>query len=118
MYKLDNNKDRRLSRLLCHATESNVLCEEPAVTDERHTIPRDGKSPPSRNSTWVILMRAFPETGNPCFARRSVWPSGPIQNEKKNAQVENPYGREKALQQDWHRQNQAAPDQDAPYPFV
>ena len=26
-----------------------------------------------------------------------------VQNEKNNAQVEDPYGREEALQQDWHR---------------
>jgi hypothetical protein len=39
-------------------------------------------------------------------------------NEKTNAQVEDPYGREEALQQDWHRKNQAGPDQDAPHPYV
>src|ERR1035437_5609575 len=35
---------------------------------------------------------------------------------EKNAQVEDPYGREKALQQDWHRQNQAGPGEDAAHP--
>jgi len=37
---------------------------------------------------------------------------------EENAQVEDPYGREKALQQDWHRQNQAGPDEDASHPYV
>ena len=37
---------------------------------------------------------------------------------EENAQVEDPYGREEALQQDWHRQDQAGPGQDAPYPYV
>jgi hypothetical protein len=40
------------------------------------------------------------------------------QDEKKNAQVEDPYGRGQALQQDWHRQNQAGPDEDAAHPYV
>jgi hypothetical protein len=40
-----------------------------------------------------------------------------VENEKKNAQVEDPYGRGQALQQDWHRQNQAGPDEDAAHPY-
>jgi hypothetical protein len=51
--------------------------------------------------------------GHPIRRKRGKSP-----NEKMNAQVEDPYGCEKALQQDWHRQNQAGPDQDAPHPYV
>jgi hypothetical protein len=40
------------------------------------------------------------------------------ENRENNAQTEDPYGRGQALLQDWNRQNQAAPDQDAPHPYV
>ena len=41
----------------------------------------------------------------------------PTKKREDNAQVEDPYGRGQALQQDWHRQNQAGPDEDAAHPF-
>src|ERR1700760_3983083 len=37
---------------------------------------------------------------------------------EENAQVKDPFGREKALQEDWHRQNRPWPDQDAPHAFI
>ena len=37
---------------------------------------------------------------------------------EENAQVKDTYGREEALQQDWYRQNQAEPDEDATHPDV
>jgi hypothetical protein len=40
------------------------------------------------------------------------------QNREENAKVEDSYGREKALQQDWHRKDQAGPDEDAAHPYV
>ena len=40
------------------------------------------------------------------------------EKEKKNAQVEDPYGRGQALQEDWYRQNRPSPDEDSAHPFV
>jgi hypothetical protein len=41
------------------------------------------------------------------------------QSEQDNhAQVKESPGRDEALQKDWHRQNQARPDQNASYPYV
>jgi hypothetical protein len=51
--------------------------------------------------------------------RRASQPLSPIQaNEKKNAQVEDTFGREEALQEDWHRQNQAGTDEEASHPYL
>src|ERR1035438_3650797 len=52
----------------------------------------------------------------PCV--RAIGSAGESEQRENNAQVEDPYGREEALQQDWHRQNQAGPDEDAPHPHV
>ena len=65
--------------------------------------------------TYLSLSGA----GKPLFCE-AMWlgHQTPVRKREENAQVKDPYGREKALQQDWHRQDQAAPDQDAPYSFV
>jgi hypothetical protein len=42
---------------------------------------------------------------------------GKSPNEKKNAQIEDTYRRSQALQQDWDRQNQEGPDEDAAHPY-
>jgi hypothetical protein len=44
--------------------------------------------------------------------------SGIVKKEKNNAQVEDPFGRGQALQEDRHRQDQAGPHEDAAHPFV
>src|ERR1700749_1059981 len=43
--------------------------------------------------------------------------SKPCPRREDNAQVEDPFGRGQALQEDWHRQDQAEPDEDAAYPY-
>jgi len=44
--------------------------------------------------------------------------AGELEQREDHAKVEDPYGREEALQQDWHRQDQAGPDEDASHPYV
>jgi len=59
-----------------------------------------------------------PQEGRDTPVSRATRPgksTGPKREE--NAQVEDPYGREEALQQDWYRQDQAGPDEDASHPY-
>jgi hypothetical protein len=73
-------------------------------------------------SPYGILIRASRRQGDPCLTghtpeQPSQHPAHPGGQRENNAQVEDPYGRSQALQQDWHRQNQAGPDEDAAHPY-
>ena len=69
-----------------------------------------------------ILVEASRGQGDPCLTghaprqpdRDLAHPGG---QREDNAQVEDPYGRGQALQQDWNRQNQAGTDEDAAHPY-
>ena len=69
-----------------------------------------------RRRIYDILVEVAIEQGNPCFCD-CFQVNPPFRNEKKNAQVEDPFGRGQALQKDQHRQNQAGPDEDAAHPY-
>src|ERR1035441_9086792 len=71
------------------------------------------------NQSWVILIWYVFQPGKPvCEGEPGGGsPSDSDLRRDQNAQVEDPYGRGQALQQDRHRQNQAGPDEDAAHPY-
>ena len=72
------------------------------------------------NAGWDILEKSASEQGKLCSRLWTTIPSGEAEPEERdnNAQIEDTYGRGEALFEDWIRQDQAASDQDAPYPYV
>jgi len=55
----------------------------------------------------------------PVWRAKNGWSNASFPEiEKNNAQVEDPFGRGQALQQDRHRQDQAGPHEDTAHPYV
>src|ERR1035437_4105562 len=94
-------------------------------SDGHQGFPAACKAAPfqSRGSRCAVYGQK-PQEGRETPVSRAMRQSDPIWirphssgQREDNAQVEDPYGRGQALQQDWHRQDQAGPDEDAAHPY-